>query len=147
LPAPWGPGVLSCAGSSYLYPLPLNPYKPDGRLLLWVAMSEEVLPSTPMRWGFLQTRTHLRFRMMLCGRPGGDVTGSLCLCYTLAGNCTAVRTTPQSFSFGKTMCGMPFHSTYFWLRTITPTTAGLNDHYNKKQNQSYPGSFHRTALL
>jgi hypothetical protein len=50
------------------------------------------------------------------------------------GNCVAVRITPQSFSFGKTMCGMPFHSTYFWLRTITPTTAGLDKHHNKKQN-------------
>jgi hypothetical protein len=53
----------------------------------------------------------------------------------------------QVFSSGKTMCGMPFHSTLLWYRTITPTTAGQNDHHNKKQHQSYPGSFHRTALL
>src|SRR5215475_14264668 len=64
------------------------------------------------------------------------------------GNCTPVRITPKSFSFGKTMCGMPFHSTYFWLRTITPTqAAGLNEHHDRKQNQSYPESFHRAALL
>src|SRR5436309_1563346 len=39
---------------------------------------------------------------------------------------------------------MPFHSTLLWLRTITPTqAAGLNEYHDKKQNQSYPESFHR----
>ena len=36
-----------------------------------------------------------------------------------------------------TMAGMPFHSTLFRFRTLTPTTA-LNDHHDKKQHQSYP---------
>jgi hypothetical protein len=35
-----------------------------------------------------------------------------------------------------TMPGTPFCTTYFWLRTITPTTAGLHAQYDKKQNQS-----------
>ena len=43
--------------------------------------------------------------------------------------------------------GMPFYSTLLWWRTMTPTTTGLNTHYDKKQNQSYAGSFHRAVLL
>src|SRR5262245_44185440 len=44
------------------------------------------------------------------------------------------------------MSRMPFRSTIPW-RTITPTAAGLHEHHNKKQHQSYPESFHRAALL
>jgi hypothetical protein len=42
---------------------------------------------------------------------------------------------------------MPFYSTLFWSRTIIPTATDLNEHHDKKQNQSYAGSFHRTVLL
>ena len=58
-----------------------------------------------------------------------------------------VRITSQSFSFGITMCGMPLHSTYFWLRTMTPTQAtSLHAHHHKQQNQSHPEALHRTVL-
>jgi hypothetical protein len=30
---------------------------------------------------------------------------------------------------------------------MTPTAAGLHEHYGKKQQQAYAGSFHRTVLL
>jgi len=42
---------------------------------------------------------------------------------------------------------MPFYSTLPWLRTITPTASGLDEHHDKKQNQSYARSFHRAILL
>jgi hypothetical protein len=44
------------------------------------------------------------------------------------------------------MAGTPFRSTYFWLRTMTPTTA-LHEHHDKKQHQSDAESFHRTTFL
>jgi hypothetical protein len=37
--------------------------------------------------------------------------------------------------FGVLYWGMPLDNTYFWLRTITPTTA-LHDHDDKQQNES-----------
>ena len=44
--------------------------------------------------------------------------------------------------------GMPLHHIICPLRTIIPTQAtGLNAHHDKKEKQSYPTSFHRTALL
>jgi hypothetical protein len=42
------------------------------------------------------------------------------------------------------MCGMPFHRTYFWLRTHT---AGLNEDQEKEQNEFYPVSLHRMFPL
>src|SRR5215510_1957069 len=97
--------------------------------------------------------------------PFGGVGNPIPTCVILsAGNCTAwgadwVGAPQPSKHFPlnhllinrlfttTTMSRMPFHSTYVWLRTITPTAAGLHEHHNKKQNPSYPESLHRTALI
>jgi hypothetical protein len=73
--------------------------------------------------------------------------GSLTPAYTPYST-SSVRITPQSFSFGIPMCGMPCHRTYGWLQTMIPTqTAGLNAREDKEQHPSYPESFPRTVVL